>query len=66
MLQPFHFSASDVVESRNNFGFNVMNDGVTLDEFGHTFRMTAGVVINAVRCVDGRLDVSGDGHDVVG
>ena len=65
-LQPFHFSASDVVECGHHLGVEMMDDGVALDEFGHAFRMTASIVVDAVRGVDGRLDAPGDGHDVVG
>ena len=64
-LQPFHYSALEVVESRHHKGVQVFDDGVFLDESGPSLRMAAGVVVNAVRCVDGRLDTSCDGHDVV-
>ena len=65
LLQPFQFSALDVIKGGHHLGVEVMDYGVALDEFGHAFRMTTGVVINAVRGVDRRFDASGDGHDVV-
>ena len=65
-LQPFHFSALEVVESRYHLGVQVPDDGVALYPSRHPCRMTAGIVVDAVRGVDGGLDAPGDGHDVVG
>ena len=46
-LQPFHFSALEVVESGHHLGVHVFDDGVFLDELGHALRVTAGVVVDA-------------------
>ena len=65
-LQPFHFSALEVVERRHHLGVRMFDDRVFLDETGHSLRVAAGVVVNAGCCVDGRPDASGNSHDVVG
>ena len=65
-LQPFHFSAFEIVESRYHLCVQVLDDGVALYPSRHPCRMTAGIVVDVVRGVDGGLDASGDGHDVIG
>ena len=65
-LQPFHFSTLEVIESRYHLGVQVLDDGVALYPFRHPSCMAAGIVIDAVRDVDGRLDAPGDGHEIVG
>ena len=51
-LQPFHFSVLEVVEGRNDFGTNMMDDFIFFDQLCHPFGVTAGVVIDAATRVD--------------
>ena len=51
-LQPFHFSALKIVESRNNFGANMMDDFIFFDQLRHPSGMAAGVVVDAATLVD--------------
>ena len=55
-LQPFHFSTLEVIESRNDFGANMMDDFIFFDQLRHSLGMTAGVVIDAAIHADGRFD----------
>ena len=63
-LQPFHFSALEIVESCNDFGANMMDDFIFFDQLCHPFGMMACVVIDAAARVDGRLDAFGQIKDV--
>ena len=58
-LQPFHFSALEVVKSRNDFGANMMDDFIFFDQLRHPFGMLLRIVIDAAARVDGRLDAFG-------
>ena len=58
-LQPFHFSALNIVESRNDFGTNMMDDFIFFDQLCHPFDMLLRIVIDAAARVDGRLDAFG-------
>ena len=51
-LQPFHFSAFEIVESRNDFGANMMDDFVFFDQLCHPFGVTPCVVVDAATRVD--------------
>ena len=51
-LQPFHFSAFEIVESRNDFGANMMDDFIFFYQLCHSFGVTPCVVIDAATRVD--------------
>ena len=51
-LQPFHFSAFEIVESRNDFGANMMDDFIFFDQSCHPYGVTASIVIDAATRVD--------------
>lgn len=55
----------DVVEGSHHLGVHVFDNGVFLNYFDHSYRMAAGIVVDAARGVNGRLDVLGKSHDVV-
>ena len=63
-LQPFYFSAFEIVEGSNDFSANMMDDFVVFNHLCHPFGMTAGIVINAAVFVDGRFDAFGQIKDV--
>ena len=51
-LQPFHFSAFEIVESRNDFGTNMMDDFIFFYQLYHPFGVTPCVVVDAATRVD--------------
>ena len=51
-LQPFHFSALEVVKSRNDFGANMMDDFIIFNQFCHPFGMLLRIIIDAATRVD--------------
>ena len=63
-LQPFHFSALEVVERCNDFGSNVMDNFILLDQLRHPLGMASCIVINAAACADGGSDALGDVNDM--
>ena len=63
-LQPFHFSALEIVKSRNDFGANMMDDFIFFDQLCHPFGMSLRIVIDAAACVDGRFDAFSQIKDV--
>ena len=65
-LQPFHFSALEVVESCNDFGANMMDDFIFFDQLRHPLSVTASIVIDAAVCVKRRLDTFGKDGDMSG
>ena len=58
-LQPFHFSAFEVIESRNDFCANMMDDFVFFNQLCHPSGMTAGVIVDAATRVNRRFDAFG-------
>ena len=63
-LQPFHFSAFEIIESRNDFGANMMDDFIFFNQLCHPFGMSLRIVIDAAACVDGRSDAFDQIKDV--
>lgn len=51
-LQPFHFSALKIVESRNDFSANMMYDFIFFNQLRHPFGMSLRIVIDAATRAD--------------
>ena len=58
-LQPFHFSALEVVESRNDFGANMMDDFIFFNQLCHLSGMSFRIVVDAAVCFNRRFDAFG-------